>query len=256
MTKKILMTVFACAVSCALPASVEPSMPEETRALLQEWVRVRALISEEREQWSAEREDIIDTIKLLKIEQASLREQISEREAAASEATSEREVLLAKRESLDETAAQIATILARHEASVREWKETLPNVLKSDIDPLLRRLPATADSANALGLGRRLQTIVGILSQADRFNSTLTFRRELREDPATGASRETDTLYFGLAMAVYSDSGGSVAGFGFPAETGWSWVNAPENAGAIRELMAIYRNEVRATYVGIPLRVQ
>lgn len=236
--------------------SADSSVASETRSVLQEWVRVRALISEERERWAAEREELKETIQLLELERSALNEQIEERKAAASEATSEREDLLASRQSLEKTAGEIALVLSRHETAMQEWTASLPEVLRSDIGPLLRRLPTSEESANALGLGRRLQTIIGILSQADRFNGNLTFRRELRDDPASGASRETDTLYFGLATAVYSDPAGSMAGFGVPGESGWEWTSTPEDAPAIRDLMSVYRNDIRAQYVGIRLRAE
>jgi hypothetical protein len=100
-----------------------------------------------------------------------------------------------------------------------------------------------------------LQAVVGILSQVDKFNSSVTYRKELRGDEGTGSQRETDTLYFGLAYAVYSDADGSSAGYGTPGAEGWVWKSTPEASDDIRELIAVYKNEIPAKYISIPISI-
>lgn len=232
--------------------SLSASVPSETRDVLQEWVKVKALISEEREDWATEKALVADTIDLLKAEKELLAETIESRKEAAEAASSERTELSMQKESLDAAAAKLGETLSSYEAEMVAWVPTLPELLQEELSPLIRRLPAEGENTNA-GIGRRLQSVVGILSQIDKFNSSVTYRKELRgsEDMA----KETDTLYFGLAYAVYSDAEGTSAGYGKPGPSGWVWEAAPEAALDIKELIAVYKNETPAKYISIPLSI-
>jgi hypothetical protein len=222
--------------------------------VLQEWVKVKALISEEREDWAAEKALVADTIDLLKAEKELLAETIESRKEAAEAASSERTELSLKKESLDTAAAELGKTLASYEAEMVAWVPTLPELLQEELSPLIRRLPAEGESANA-GIGRRLQSVVGILSQIDKFNSSVTYRKELRGGAGETSAKETDTLYFGLAYAVYSDAEGTSAGYGKPGPSGWVWEAAPEAALDIKELIAVYKNETPAKYISIPISI-
>lgn len=230
------------------------SVPSETRDVLQEWVKVKVLISEDREDWATEKALIIDTIDLLKAEKEMLAETIETRKDAAEVSSSERTELSLKKESLDTAATALGITLTSYETEMTTWVPTLPELLQEELSPLIRRLPIEGESTNA-GIGRRLQSVVGILSQVDKFNSSVTYRKELRDSEDSSATKETDTLYFGLAYAVYSDAAGTSAGYGKPGPTGWVWESAPEAALDIMELIAVYKNETPAKYISIPISI-
>jgi hypothetical protein len=237
-------------------STVLGSAADDTRLVFEEWVKVRALISEERESWMVERQDLSDTLEMLKAEKEMLEAQIEARNAAAEESVGARASLSERRGELDGVATSLASIIEAREAELKAWTPSLPTPLMDTINPLVRRLPQSPESAAALGLARRLQSVVGILSQADRFNSTLTSGRELRTDPATGEQREFDTLYFGLASAFFANDEGTVGGIGKPGPEGWVWEIIPDAAPSIRRLLAVHRSEIRAAYVGVPLSIQ
>jgi hypothetical protein len=237
-------------------STVFGSAADETRLVFEEWVKIRALLSEERESWLVERQDLADTMDMLTAEKEILEAQIAARNAAAEESVGARANLSERRAELDRVATALASIIEDREAELKIWTPTLPLALQDTINPLVRRLPQSPESAAALGLARRLQSVVGILSQADRFNSTLTSGRELRTDPATGEQREFDTLYFGLASAFFVNDEGTVGGIGKPGPEGWVWETIPDAAPSIRRLLAVHRSEIRAAYVGVPLQIQ
>ncbi|WPJ94601.1 DUF3450 family protein [Coraliomargarita algicola] len=234
--------------------SASGSVPSETRGVLQEWVKVKALISQEREEWATEKALIADTIELLNAEKEMLAETIDSRKDAAEAAANERTELSLKKESLDADAATLGEVLTGYESEMTAWVPSLPALLQEELAPLIRRLPTEENTSSNAGIGRRLQSVVGILSQVDKFNSSVTYRKELRDSGE--ATKETDTLYFGLAYAVYSDAEGSSAGYGKPGPEGWTWEAAPEAAADIKELIAVYKNETPAKYVSIPLSIQ
>ncbi len=236
-------------------SSATASVPSETREVLQEWVKVKALISEEREDWAAEQALVTDTIDLLKAEKDMLAETIESREEAAEASANERTELSVKKESLDAAATALGKTLTAYETEMATWVTTLPELLQEELSPLIRRLPTEGENNASAGIGRRLQSVVGILSQVDKFNSSVTYRKELRESEGSASTKETDTLYFGLAYAVYSDAEGTSAGYGTPGPKGWVWEPAPEAAQEIKELIAVYKNETPAKYISIPVTI-
>ena len=131
--------------------------------------------------------------------------------------------------------------------------KTLPEPLVEKIKPLSRRLPE--DSTNTdLSLGERVQNIVGILSQADKFNTTITQTSEAREIDG-GKVVEVRTLYWGLAMAYYVDGSGEYAGIGVPTADGWEWPRI-ESAGAeIKQLIDVYEGSEDISFVDVPARI-
>lgn len=241
---------FACL--CAF-TSASGSVPSETRDVLQEWVKVKALVSQEREDWAAEKALISDTIELLEAEKDMLAKIIDSREEAAELAADERTELSLKKESLDNAATSLGDTLTGYETELATWVSTLPELLQEELSPLIRRLPTEGESSSNAGIGRRLQSVVGILSQVDKFNSSVTYRKELRGE--SSATKETDTLYFGLAYAVYSDAEGTSAGYGTPGPDGWIWEATPDAALDIKELIAVYKNETPAKYISIPFSI-
>jgi hypothetical protein len=245
-------------VTCAplfIVGYASASVPAETRNILQEWVTVKALVSEEREDWAVEKALVTDTIDLLGVEKEMLSEQIKMREEAAKASDDQRTELSLRKEVLEAEASTLGGTLTTYEAALADWISQLPQLLQDELAPLIRRLPVEGESNRNVGIGRRLQAVVGILSQVDKFNSSVTYRKELRGDEGTGSQRETDTLYFGLAYAVYSDADGSSAGYGTPGAEGWVWKSTPEASDDIRELIAVYKNEIPAKYISIPISI-
>ena len=247
-----LAKVFLLLASFVLIIPVQGSTPSETRDVLQEWVKVKSLISEETEEWASESVMLTDTIDLLREEKDVLTKQIKLRKESAQDTADERTKLSLKKEALETEAAFLSDVLNEYEIELASWITNLPVMLQEELSPLIKRLPKEGKDSTSLGLGRRLQAVVGILSQVDKFNSSITYRKELREGVET---RETDTLYFGIGYAVYSDAEGTVAGFGRPSESGWIWENAPESSENIQKLIAVYKNETPATYVSIPVEI-
>ena len=229
--------------------------PESTRITLQEWVNVRSLISEERENWAAEKDQLLVTIELLEKEKSVLLEEIEHREKE-SEATRNEERDLA--EALEQERArsrELTEIISGYENALQRLVQRLPDPLRQNLRPLINRLPESEEQARQLGLSRRLQTVVGLLSQMDRFNNSITVESEIRQG-GNGVAREVSVLYFGLASAVFADTDGDLVGLGYPAEEGWSWESANEYRETILRLMAIHRGNRPAEYVELPFALR
>ena len=99
-----------------------------------------------------------------------------------------------------------------------------------------------------------MQNIVGILSQANKFNNTITLTSETRT-VNSGKEVQVNTLYWGLAMAYYVDASGEYAGISYPTANGWQ-TSLIEGVGSqIKQLIGVYEGENAIQFVKIPAQI-
>lgn len=227
---------------------------QATRDTLDKWVETRQLISKEKNDWLLEESILNDTRSLLKNELHRLKEAISELEASASAADQDREKLAQEKTDLSAASEVIAGNLAQLEIQLKQIIKTLPEPLLKKIKPLVRRLPDNPSDAQ-ISIGERVQNIVGILSQADKFNTTLTITSESREIQE-GKFIQVSTLYWGLAMAYYVDDSGDYAGIGLTGPDGWQWPEIEDAGDSIKKLFEIYEGTAEIQFVDVPAQIQ
>lgn len=237
----------------ALPLSAQDSAAiTQTRDQLREWIEIQKTISEEATSWQAESAVLSDMIHLLKTESTDLAEQIAASEAAVSEADGKRAELTSEREEYIAAVASIEPQLAVFEAGLKRLHKHLPPPLQEEVAPLFRRLPDDP-SKTRLTATERLQAVIGILSQADRFNGGVLREAEIRD--IDGQQSEVQTLYFGLAAAYFANAQGTYGGIGYPGPDGWTWDLSSEHAPAISRLIAVYMGTREAEFVPVPVKV-
>ncbi|MCD8482243.1 MAG: DUF3450 domain-containing protein [Verrucomicrobia bacterium] len=115
------------------------------------------------------------------------------------------------------------------------------------------RLPEDP-AATRLSYSQRLQTVVGLLAQIDRFNTDLRSVTEIKtlED----GSHEVQTLYFGLSSALFSNPSGTYAGFGKAGPSGWEWTTVSgRDADNIAAAIDIYSARRAPIFVTVPIAV-
>lgn len=225
---------------------------QNTRNVLDQWVETNQLISKEQSDWKLEQSILTDTQTLLSNELERLNQAIKELEETATTATEDRAKLTAEKDELEAGSAVVLNQIGALETQMKAIVKTLPLPLLEKLKPLIRRLPDNPDDTK-LSMGERVQNIVGILSQTDKFNTTLTITSESREI-SQGKIVQVTTIYWGLAMAYYVDDSGNYAGIGIPSKEGWDW---PEVAGAgpqIKQLIDIYEG-LEPAFVPVPARI-
>ncbi len=225
---------------------------ENTRNVLDQWVETNQLISKEQSDWKLEQSILKDTETLLTNELERLNNAIKELEDTATAATEDRTKLTEEKEELEAGSAIVLGQIGALETQMKAIVKTLPEPLVEKLKPLIRRLPDNPEDTK-LSMGERVQNIVGILSQTDKWNTTLTITSESREI-SEGKLVQVTTIYWGLAMAYYVDDSGSYAGIGVPSAEGWDW---PEIAGAgpqIKKLIDIYEG-LEPEFVAVPARI-
>jgi hypothetical protein len=240
--------------SALLTASVNHAADlQTTRNTLDKWVETNRLISKENNDWLIEESILVDTRNLLQNEIVRLKETITELEASASSADEDRTSLTLEKTELSAGSAVIEGSLAQLEIQLKQIIQTLPEPLLKKIKPLVRRLPDDPASTK-LSVGERVQNIVGILSQADKFNATLTITSESREINS-GKFVQVSTLYWGLAMAYYVDDSGEYAGIGLAGPDGWQWPEIDGAGASIKQLFEIYEGTADIQFVDVPARI-
>ena len=178
---------------------------------------------------------------------------IADLEASATAADEERKTLTTERDALKAASGVVEGNIGALENKMNGILPLLPTSLTDKIKPLIRRLPEDPEATD-LSLGERVQNIVGILSQTDKFNNTVTQTSESRE-LNSGKVVEVRTLYWGLAMAYFVDGTGTYAGIGTPATEGWEWSQIEASGPQIQRLIDVYEGTADIQFVEVPAQI-
>ena len=224
----------------------------DARALLEQWVETRRVISLEERDWSLGRQTLDDRIELIEREIEQKREQIAGTEESISEADRKREELLQKNALLEEASRVLADRVGGLEARTKTLLVRLPEPIRERVMPLSQRLPE--DPADTkLSLSERFQNVVGLLNEVNKFHREITVTSEVRQ-LVDGTSAEVTAVYAGISQGWYVDATRRFAGSGQASSGEWTWTPADDAAEEIARVIAIYENEQPADFVSLPLR--
>ncbi|MBL6920369.1 MAG: DUF3450 family protein [Puniceicoccaceae bacterium] len=251
MKNKILLGI---GLASALTVSHAQDTIGTTRDTLDQWVETQQIISKEKSDWKLEKSILQDTQNLLNRELERLTAALEELDASATAADEERTTLAAEKETLATASAVVEAQIGALETQVKAIVKTFPEPLVDKIQPLIRRIPKDPKNTKST-LGERVQNIVGILSQADKFNGTITQTSESRE-VGDGRVVEVRTIYWGLGGAFFVDAAGEYAGVGIPSENGWEWPEVEGSGPKIKRLLDVYEGSEDIQFVEVPVRIK
>ena len=246
-----MLTVLALAGPAVTAA--EPATLTQTRSTLEQWVQTRQLIARAQGDWQADKESLEQTVALYERELKSIDEQMSKVSTNNAQVTKEMAEALALQKSSNETLDSARQFATDFEARVKKLTPQFPSPLQDILKPSLARLPA--DPANTKMLAaERVQVLVGVLNELDKFNNAVNLFNEKRKNPK-GDEVAVQTIYVGLGAAYFVNEAGDFAGTGAPGANGWEWAVKPEIAPSVKEVVKIYRNEKAARFVPLPAAV-
>lgn len=252
---KLPFLTFAISTGLVLTASAQKADVDTTRGALQEWVETRQIIAKEQADWTLLKETLIDTKELLSTQQTQLDEKLKDLEATKTAADDEREKLLAENEELKAATESLKVKVSEIEANLLAIVPSLPETLQDAIDPLVRRIPKPGTESKA-SLGERVQNIVGILSQAEKFNGKITLVNRTQKLP-DGREVQVSTLYWGLGQAYFVDTTGTFAGIGYPTPEGWVYEEVDGLAPDVNELISVYEGEAtEVNFISMPAQIK
>jgi hypothetical protein len=247
------LTGIALYAYASILSSTAQTNLESTRNVLDQWVQTRQLTSKEQSDWRLEKSILSDTQQLLTHELSRLDTAIEALKSSATAADEDRAELTTTKEQIAQATSVVEASIVELETQIKAIVTTLPAPLVDRIKPLIRRLPEDPTNTS-LSIGERMQNIVGILSQADQFNGTITQTSESRELD-NGKVVEVRTLYWGLAMAYYVDTQGEYAGIGYPSQDGWVWPQIDGAGPAVKQLLEVYEGNAEIQFVEVPARI-
>lgn len=246
----------ASAVAGALigiPVFAAESPLEETVNTLEQWVETERLISETKAEWEANKSSMENLITIYSQEIETLKQIIEEAEKDTSAAEKRRGELTEQDKAVKEFEAKVVEGLIAAETAIKGLQAVLPEPLKAELTPLFSTIPDDPKKSS-LSVGQRVQPIVAILTQVQKFNQVVTVVEGFREFEA-GRTVQTETVYFGLGAAYYVDQANEHAGVGVLGADGWTWKDDDKLVPAVRNFIEIYRGTQQAKYVKLPVSV-
>lgn len=228
---------------------------EETRAHIEKWVQTRQLIAKKNADWRVEQENIRQSIGLLKKEIDLLNQEIENTKQVDSESDAEKQRLTLSLEDLKKSNKVVDDGLWAMERQALKLLARFPEPLKDRTTGVSTRIPLEKEDLRGRSAAERMQNVVAMLNEADRFNSAITLTVELRKD-AEGKDRQVQTIYLGLGQAYFADEKGTIAGTGVPGANGWTWTANAALAEKIRKVIDIYENRRPAEFVPVPVSVK
>lgn len=229
---------------------------EGVRAKVEKWAEASRVASKESAEWRVEKETLRATRDLLKQQRAALKEEIEALSSSDAGASEERQALSAQSQSYEEKEKILAEQISGMEGEVRALVPSLPAPLVEKLEALLIQIPEDPATARAAA-SSRLMNVLGVLSQAEKFNSTASIVGETRAMGDGDRKVSVRTLYWGLGQAVYVDAEGQVAGFGRPGEEGWVFTEDPAITERAALLLDIYEGNTDAIeFINLPTEIR
>lgn len=251
--------------SGSLPAQTRAEMHVELRAIIGQWMQAVDKSQALENQWESERVVLQDSIVGLKgmVEQAEVEVlEVENRLAEADESSLEklkqqddydaaREVL---RKGLPLVEAEVAKVVPLFPKFYLGAEKGSPK-LRPAIEDLDKHRAAEPDEKEKISLNGRLQPVVQILTEAERFNSKLwTVTHPLRVGEV---DKQMNVLYFGLSLAYAVDDAGTIALRGKSSATGWHF-EPLSGEGVAGEVLTLYKaadSSGESQMVNLPLSV-
>ena len=226
----------------------------ETRSVVEKWVEARQLKSLLEADWQVEKEVLSQSIQVYERELDSTQTQISKIGTAQTQVVEEFEEATNEKKSLILYTDRLKEEVSRLEGKLIHLVKLLPLAVADRVSPLLDRVPEHPVETK-LSISTRIQNLLGIINEVDKFNGSVFVESELRKNQS-GAEVQTQVIYIGLAQAYFVDPSGAFAGSGKPGENGWQWSIKPELAEKIQNSIDIYKGSQPAAFVGLPIQLK
>lgn len=253
MSAKCLGWILLTAASAVVCARAEVPL-SEARSTLEKWVETRQLISKTKTDWQSDRDLLDQSIQLLDRELKSVETQITKLGTNTTQVDKERLQAEASLKTSNESVEQARKFAADLEGRIAQLVPRLPLPLQDVLKPLLARIPTNPNSTK-MPATERIQVIVGILNELDKFNNAVSIFSDKQKNEK-GEELAVETVYVGLGAAYFVNDSGDFGGVGSPGKAGWEWTVRRELASPVREVIRIYRNERSARFISLPVAIK
>jgi Skp family chaperone for outer membrane proteins len=250
-----MRTFIATAVLLCAGVSAHAQAPlSEKRDVVKQWIETRQTLARVQAAWAEERDLLQQSIATFEREIKAVDDTLAKTGDTRSETSKKKEAADADIRQMDDALAKTKGLVAALEGRLTALLKALPEPVAAKIQPFVNRIPKDPNDTKA-SLPERVQNLVGILNEVDKFNAAVTVESEIRKNPE-GAEIQVRTLYLGLAQAYFTDTEGSYAGYGVPTADGWKWTENKELSPQIRKAIAVYESTAPVQFVELPVKVQ
>lgn len=226
---------------------------DETRLTMGKWIETQQIISKERKDWQQGKEILDGRLDLVKKEIASLEEKITQAEASVAETDRKRNELMAENDLLKAAGTQLTDAVTRMEGEVRRMYMSLPDPIKTKLEPLHQRIPEDP-AKTRVSIAERFQNVLGILNEVNKANNEITVGYEVH-NLADGRPSEVQSMYVGLAQAYYVSAKGE-GGIGRPGADGWKWESSNTVAPHVLMALEVLQGKQSPAFVPLPVTIQ
>ena len=227
---------------------------DETVSVLEEWVETERKISDAAAEWETGKASMQNLIEIYSREIETLGELIAAAEEDTSAAEKRRAELTQQSDAVKSIENKVIAAMIDTEELIKTLQPLLPPPLQEELSPLFSALPEDPKDSK-LPIGQRIQPIVAILTQVQKFNQAVTVVDGFREFEA-GRTVQTDSIYFGLGAAYYVDKADEHAGVGIIGANGWEWQDDDNLVPKVRQFLNIYKGTQQAEYVEMPVSLK
>jgi hypothetical protein len=243
------------AFSLAAVAIAPDETAEALEAVVRQWVAINGELAFETRQWHEKKEWLTTRIQLLEAERDRLQARVDKGRDLRGEGESSRQELVSRVGTMTAELATLATVLDDAEKRAKAWLPFVPEPLRGPLREALDGMVAPAEDPEVIKhVTTRLQAVMAFYASLEELQGGVHLVTDLIS-LAVGGEREMDVIYLGLGKAYAVSADTSLAAIGHPTVVGWTWVEAPGQAEAIRRAVRMYRKEMPADLVSLPVSV-
>ena len=239
----------------ALSQSSEATM----RDVISEWAATVRANQTEKVKFEQDKSVLDASKESLEAEIADLNAQIEKLEASKGASDLAKQKVLAEKETLEAARKAFGEQLDALEEKAVKILPILPQSLIRNNVKLAGAVEAfeahqKAAEMSKLGLTKRLQNVLTIISEAETFNQRVSHVDEVRK--IQGEDHNLSMVYFGLAVAYGANADASIGVVASPSADGWQYAEKPELAKDILSLVKVAKGDEQASFVNLPVTIK
>ncbi len=240
--------------------SVHADEERDLRATVQQWLDTMAAVQKEEDEWTRDKEILQNHRAGLKAEIDTLTRQLKDAQGKAGQANKEEADQLKKKEGFTSAQQALSDEVIKLENRMASILHLIPPPLK-EADKVkaalmqLEKTLATKDRSDMTGVPGRLQTVLILMKEMEKFQSTITVRKAFQK-ASDGKEYEMQIIYLGLAKAYSVNATGTIAQVGEPTPEGWTFQEDNSIATHVRTLVDTTTGDGDAQFVNIPLSIR
>jgi hypothetical protein len=249
--------VFATLPLMAQEPNAPANGPDQLRISVREWIETMREIQKEEDSWEKDSEVLKGYKEGLEKEIEDLKEQIARAKTDRDGASKEDLDKVAKAEAYAKAKEALAAGLQELEKGVVARMPLMPAALAKEpkvaqiAEEVTKDAALTGDAAKQ-GIAKRLNNVLNLLSEVEKFQQAVHLRDELHKAP-DGREFNMKVLYFGMAAAYAVNETGDFALVGKPGDAGWTFTERNDLAPRIRELVGVTTGDIDAKFVTLPI---